>query len=119
MTETEKIIAFMVERDVVFAVRHASPGGQREVSIQAGDLGGYLADPAAWMALHYGVSKAEYLGWHASGYCVRCAGKTAQGKSCKATVTGLTLIESPKKWAQHQGEYCLFHGGNAKSEKVR
>lgn len=124
MSETEIVVRKLAEMDVGFYARHDTPSGQSSVHLSADDLIAYASDPVAFLARHYDVSRADYLGWHESGYRVICAGKTVKGKSCKAAVSGLTLVEHPGVWAKHQGEYCSVHGGpNAlevdKSERFR
>jgi len=116
MSDTEAVIRHLAQQEVGFYAKHDTPGGQRTVHLDVEDVMVYAADPAAFLARYYGVSKADYLGWHRSEYRVICAGKTVKGKPCKASVSGMTLVESPAAWARHQGEYCSIHGGAGSSE---
>ena len=119
MSEIQTVIRKLVELDVGFYAKHDTPSGQATVHLSGEDLVAYAADTVGFLAKHYGVSKADYLGWHESNYCVICASKTVKGKACKATVTGLSMVENPRVWAEHQGAYCFTHGGPGTSEVDR
>lgn len=99
----------LAEKDVGFYVSHAAPGGQRTVPLRAQEVIAYAADPVGFLAKHYGVSKSDYLGWHQAEYRVFCSGFTKTGARCKATVTGLSYVQTPKEWAENQMSYCAIH----------
>jgi hypothetical protein len=106
LTSTIKELA---EKDVGFYVTHAAPGGQRTVPLSTQEVIAYVEDPVGFLAKRYGVSKADYLGWHQSDYRVQCSGFTKQGARCKASVPGLTFVDSPKEWADNQTGRCALH----------
>lgn len=109
MSEIEVVVRKLVELNVRFSTSHATESGGCEVSMSGEDVIAYAADPDAFLAKHYGVSKDDYLGWHASNYRVICAGKTAKGQPCKGTVKGLSLVSAPRVWAKYQGAFCQLH----------
>lgn len=118
MSELQKVLNHLAELDVGFYVRHATAGGQAEVPMTPAEVVLYANDPVEFLAKRYGVSKADYLGWHQDGYRVICSAKTSKKKQCKASVAGLSGIYDPKVWAKHQGEYCTTHGG-ANADEAR
>lgn len=99
----------LAEKDVGFYVTHAAPGGQRTVPLGAQEVIAYAADPVGFLAKHYGVSKSDYLGWHQDEYRVYCSGFTQKGARCKATVPGLSTVETPREWADNRGGRCALH----------
>lgn len=64
MQGNEEFIKHLTERDVKFVAEHASPYGWAQVHIPAADISRYLADPPAFLASHYGVTRQQYLDWH-------------------------------------------------------
>jgi hypothetical protein len=86
-----------------------APFGEWRVSLRPEEVLLYADDPAEFLAKHYGVSKAEYIGWHKSGFCARCSALTAAGKPCKNVVLDGSFV-SPKEWVELLGGYCHVHG---------
>lgn len=109
MIDLESAVATLADLQVGFYVRHDCHGGQRTVHLDAHRVVAYASNPIAYLAAHYGVTPQEYIGWHVSGYAVRCAAKTKRGRPCRGTVPGLTCIADPKVWADNQGGYCARH----------
>lgn len=108
MPTVEELIAELTQLDVHFYCHHAAEYGGRDVVLSPRDLLAYRRDPTGFLAGHYGVSKADYLGWHQSNYSVICAGRTQAGKACKNFVEGGNAV-GPKEWAVLQGNYCHLH----------
>lgn len=109
-TNLTTAIKQLAEKDVGFYVTHAVPGGQRTVPLSTEEVIAYAEDPVGFLAKRYGVSKADYLGWHEAEYRVYCSGFTKSGKRCKATVPGLSYVDSPSLWAESQSGRCALHG---------
>ncbi len=106
----EAVVKHLAERAVGFYITHPNPGGATSLPLSPGEIIEYAADPVGFLAKHYQVTRAEYLGWHEANYNVQCAGTTAKGHRCKASALGLTGLYSPKVWAENQGAYCSVHG---------
>ena len=108
--DMQQAIAKLAQSGVGFYVSHPDHSGAQTVHLEANRLEAYIADPVAFFAKHYGITKEEYLDWHRSEYRVQCAGKTSAGKRCKNTVPDGTSV-NPKPWVKMQGGYCTLHGG--------
>ena len=106
--ELTHVLRYLHTLDITLIVHHDGPSGPWSVTLRQQDWLPYIADPAGFVAKHYGVSKHEYLQWHQEGYCVRCAGTTKAGKRCKKIVEGGTNV-TPAEWAQRTGAMCAAH----------
>lgn len=105
-----KLIKDLAEMQVGFYVYYPAPFGQRTVHVTPEQLVHYADDPVGYLAEHYSVSREDYLAWHRSGYTVTCSGFTKTGRRCKATVSGLSLVNEPRIWVEGQGGRCNVHG---------
>ena len=103
------VVHYLAERDVGFYVSHPNPGGTATLELDSDQIVRYAADPVGFLAEHYDVTRDQYLGWHQAAYNVQCSGTTRKGHRCKAAAVGLTLLYSPKEWAENQGAFCALH----------
>ena len=69
-----KAVQYLSERDIGFHVTHPNPGGLATIAISPAEVVQYAADPVAYLARHYKVSREDYLGWHQSEYKVNRPG---------------------------------------------
>ena len=71
----------------------------------------FLADPDAFLARAYGVSKEAYIDY-TNGVPLRCTGKTTSGRRCRNEIPGSTNADyDVKEYARLRGGYCWLHGG--------
>jgi hypothetical protein len=108
MSDVNEFIKTLSENDVGFYCSHPDHSGQRTIFLSAEQLMKYIADPPAYLAQHYGVTRQQYLDWHQSDYSVKCCAKTSAGKPCKMIVDGGSGV-NPEAWVALQGSYCHFH----------
>ena len=104
----QQFVEHLAQLDVEFACSHPNYGGRRTVPLSPQQLLRYVQDPVGYLAAYYGISKAQYLGWHRDNYTALCAGTTRAGKPCKNAVSGGCSVE-PDRWVELQGEYCHVH----------
>lgn len=98
-------------------ITHPYRAGTRKIEAPASDADLYRDDPAEYMAHYYGVTREQYLEWHASHYEVRCSGHTDAGSACRSMVKG-SYGETPASWVASNGTlYCHHHDPNGRSQR--
>lgn len=76
----------------------------------------YNADPDAFAAKHFGLSKIEYYQWLDTEGSPLCSHRTAGGDNCRNRTGGFQLV--PSHWkSKHRKLLCVAHGGKAARKK--
>lgn len=76
----------------------------------------YAADPDAYAARHYGLSKIEYYQWLDTEGSPLCAHRTAAGDQCRNLTGGFQL--APQHWKSlHRKLVCRAHARKAGDKK--
>lgn len=96
--------------DRIYYVQVEDVCGAAEMYLDGHELEQYNADPDAYAAGFFGLTKEQYLEWLNLQGTPLCAATTRKGKPCKSVIRGFQL--PPKDWlALHRNEYCWVHGG--------
>jgi hypothetical protein len=90
-------------------VNVATPWGETDIELNSDqDVAQYRADPDAFAARHFRLTKGEYVEWIQSRGGPLCAAHTNRGELCRNS-TGRSEID-PAKWrARHRHAFCLVH----------
>jgi hypothetical protein len=113
MDKAELIAALRVARAAgcQFVIGVPSIGGSTTIALTPEQTYLLTTDKQALFADVMGLSKPEYIEWYESQGSVYCSASTKQGKQCRNTIVGATLLE-PKEWLAQRtaGGYCAAHG---------
>ena len=100
----------MADAGIEFVGNIPAPGGNASLALDPGEVGAFVADPAAYFALRHGASKEEYRQWVETEGTPRCGALTKSGTRCQNVVSG--GIHMPfETWLQEDGGFCVIHGG--------
>jgi hypothetical protein len=84
------------------------PGGGHDIYMNEEDADRYNADPDAYAAQHFGLTKIEYLQWIDLDGAPLCGHRTAGGDLCR-NMTGGSQLKASKWKARHRKFYCASH----------
>lgn len=90
----------------------ATPRGGEDLHLDQEEAAKYNADPDAYAARHFGLSKVEYLQWLDLEGSPACGHRTAGGDLCRNRTGGFQLAASEWK-ARHRKFFCAAHGPEA------
>ena len=94
----------------VWVVNVAMPCGGNTLHLDREEAEQYNADPDAFAAAHFGLSKIEYLQWLDREGAPLCGERTKSGDLCRNLTGGFQL--NAAKWkARHRSFACVAHGG--------
>jgi len=85
-------------------------GGGRECELNAAQLAEFIADPEAYAANYFGLTRAQFREWLESEGRMQCSALTTLGRRCRNFVSGRMQLDSDA-WRRLEGEYCVIHGG--------
>jgi hypothetical protein len=88
----------------------AVPGGGSTLFFNREEAERYNADPDAYAASHFGLSKIEYLQWVELEGAPLCGQRTKGGDPCR-NMTGGYQLDAAEWQARHRKLYCTSHGG--------
>jgi hypothetical protein len=105
---TNDIVDPVEQRVLVY---YKTPWGAEKEWLTPSELDTYNADPDAFAARYFDLSKHEYQQW-ANGQGTACCGfRLKSGRFCKNILSG-GFQESAQEWKRrHRVEYCAVHGG--------
>ena len=95
----------------VWRVNIAVPGGGNTIFLDREEAGRYNADPDAYAASHFGLSKIEYLQWVDLDGAPLCGHRTKGGDLCR-NMTGGYQLGAAEWQGLHRKLFCTSHGGN-------
>jgi hypothetical protein len=76
----------------------------------------YNADPDAFAARHFGLSKIEYYQWLDTEGSPLCGHRTASGDKCRNRTGGFQHV--PNHWkSKHRKHLCAAHARKTEREK--
>jgi hypothetical protein len=85
------------------------PGGWGTIYIDtAAEAASYTADPEAWTAAYFGLTKEEYAEWVDLDGIPLCSCRTAKGTMCRATC-GHSQLSADEWKARHRRLPCAVH----------
>ncbi|MEL7968064.1 hypothetical protein AAG587_16975 [Vreelandella neptunia] len=108
--KVSEVIQRLADSGIGFTACHDGPAGMITVTLTPGQLEMYWNDPPTAFASVYGVSRDDYIAWHAAGYMAQCGNLTARGRRCRNAVVDGHLVGSPDRWLAMNGGYCKIHG---------
>ena len=94
----------------VWLVNVIVPPGGETLILTAEEAESYNADPDAFAAEHFGLSKREYLQWLDLEGQPLCGHRTKSGDLCR-NVTGGFQLRAAEWKARHRKLFCTAHGG--------
>ncbi|MDN0082400.1 hypothetical protein QU487_06485 [Crenobacter sp. SG2305] len=111
MTEVE-LLKQLESKGCSFIIDVPSVGGFESKLLSPEQAIRLLSDKESVYGEAMGLSKADYVEWHASQGSVYCSELTAAGKRCRNMVVRGTGLRS-KEWLKlrDSGGYCKTHGG--------
>jgi hypothetical protein len=90
--------------------------GGEDIYMDAAEAKRYDADPDAYAAKHFGLTKIEYYQWLDTEGAPLCSHRTAAGDNCRNRTGGSQLV--PRSWKiKHRKLLCVAHGGKASRKK--
>jgi hypothetical protein len=90
-------------------------GGEELIMRREADARRYHADPDAYAAAHFGLSKIEYYQWLDTEGSPLCGHRTASGDECRARTGGYQL--TPHHWQSlHRKKLCGAHARKARKK---
>lgn len=107
--KVSEVIQRLADSGIGFTASHDGPAGKITVTLTPGQLEIFWRDPAEAFASVYGVSRGDYIAWHAAGYMAQCGNLTARGRRCRNAVVDGHLVGTPDRWLEMQGGYCKVH----------
>lgn len=95
--------------EAIWVANVAVPGGGNTIFITTPEEAAhYNADPDAYAAEHFGLSKIDYLQWIDTDGAALCGHRTKGGDLCRNLVSRIQL--GAKEWkAKHRKALCTTH----------
>lgn len=106
------------QAEPVWLVNVAVPPGGRTLYLSTEEAERYNADPDAFAAAHFGLSKREYLEWLGLEGAPLCGHRTKGGDLCRNMTGGYQLRAAEWK-ARHRKLCCTAHGGEPSDVRRR
>lgn len=94
----------------VWRTNIAVPGGGNTLYLDNEEAEHYNADPDAFAASHFGLSKIEYLQWVDLDGAPLCGHRTKGGDLCR-NMTGGYQLRALEWKARHRKLFCTSHRG--------
>ncbi|VVE57481.1 hypothetical protein [Pandoraea anhela] len=110
MSDLNTAIDKLAAADLLFLVSVPWVAGGREFRLTQEQVKRYMVDAPLVLAELCGVSRDVYLGYHRDNFTAYCCATTRDGKPCRKSVPGGTLLPEPEAWQALQGKYCTTHG---------
>ncbi|MGM5027701.1 hypothetical protein AB8B02_15885 [Tardiphaga sp. 862_B3_N4_1] len=88
----------------------AVPGGGNFLYLDNEKAERYNADPDAYAADHFGLSKIEYMQWIDLDGAPLCGHRTKKGDLCR-NMTGGYQLRAGEWQKRHRRLFCASHGG--------
>jgi len=102
----------------IWLVYVAVPSGANRLLLGAEEAERYNADPDGFAAVHFGLSKREYLQWVDLDGAPLCGHRTKGGDLCRNVTGGYQLCAAEWK-ARHRKLPCTVHGGEPSDPRRR
>ncbi len=95
--------------EAIWTANVAVPGGGNTIYFESREEAKtYDADPDAFAAKHFGLTKIEYLQWVDTDGAALCSHRTKGGDLCRNLISRIQL--SAKQWkARHRKALCTTH----------
>ena len=102
--------------DPVWVANVITVWGGENIFMKQEEAAEYEADPDAYAAKHFGLTKIEYYQWLDTEGSPLCGHRTARGDTCRNRTGGFQLV--PRHWqARHRKLFCKAHTPKAGSKK--